>query len=140
RPICRQLRTTNGHEWTRIVQSARLPFHSCPFVVHDLLCFQRARIVATAGYSGTPLAQRLGITPGMRVWTIGAPAGYAKLVAPLPDGALLATRPSKQPPQMVHLFTHSAAELRDRLRDLRQRIAADGVVWVSWPKKASKVQ
>src|SRR5689334_14809363 len=93
----------------------------------------------TAGYSGTPLAKKLGIKPGQRVLTIGAPADYANLVAPLPDGAALVTRASGRP-EMVHVFAHRAAELVVRLRDLRERIADDGVVWVSWPKKSAKVE
>jgi hypothetical protein len=92
----------------------------------------------TAGYSGNPLARKLGITEGMSVVTVGAPKDYAKLVAPLPDGATVTTRMPKSP-AFVHVFCTKRADLAKRLGVLRKRIADNGTVWVSWPKKASKV-
>jgi len=93
----------------------------------------------TAGYSGTPLAKKLGIKPGQRVVALGAPADYARLVAPLPDGATIVPT-SKQPIEIAHVFVRTARELNDHLRRLRKTVADDGVVWVSWPKRASKVE
>jgi hypothetical protein len=95
--------------------------------------------MATVGYSGTPLAKKLGIKPNQRVLTLGAPADYAQLVAPLPDGATIVTRSTK-PLEIAHIFVHTARELNDHLRRLRTAIVDDGVVWVSWPKRASKVE
>jgi hypothetical protein len=91
-----------------------------------------------AGYSGTPLARKLGIAEGMSVVSIGAPKDYAKLVAPLPDGAKVTTRVPKAP-AFVHVFCTKRADLSKRLGVLRKRITVDGTVWISWPKKASKV-
>ena len=90
------------------------------------------------GYSGTPLAKKLGIAAGSTVHLISAPPDYAELVAPLPEGVTIAPRLTKAT-DVVHLFTTSAAELRSTLTRLRKAIAPASAVWVSWPKKASKV-
>lgn len=92
----------------------------------------------TAGYSGTPLARKLGIADGATVVTIGAPKHYAQLVAPLPPGAKLSTRMPRRP-AFVHVFAASRADLAARLKKLRGTLMADGVIWVSWPKKTAKV-
>lgn len=90
------------------------------------------------GYSGTPLAKKLGIIAGTTVLTIGAPVEYAALLDPLPTNVTFASRLTKGT-QVVHLFTTARNELRDHLTNLRTTIAADAAVWVSWPKKAAKV-
>ncbi len=93
---------------------------------------------APAGYSGTPLAQKLGIKPGFRVKVTAAPPNYAELVAPLPDGASLA--PNLKPPVDIwHLFARSRAELDARLPACVDAVRPAGTLWVSWPKKASGV-
>src|SRR5436853_1755266 len=94
---------------------------------------------APAGYSGTPLVKKLGIKPNQRVFTIDAPKDYADLVAPLPDGATITSRAVAQPLVFAHVFVLTAKDLAIHLRDLRKRIADEGVIWVSWPKQASKV-
>ena len=91
----------------------------------------------TAGYSEPPLAQKLGIKPGMRVVVADGPPDYATLLAPLPPGVKIVA--STADPEFVHVFATSRASLAKRLRALRESIAQDGVVWVSWPKKAAKV-
>ncbi len=91
-----------------------------------------------SGYSGTPLAKKLGIVAGTTVHTIGAPADYRTLLDPLPEDVTFATRLTKST-DVVHVFTTSAADLRARLAKLRTSIAPASTVWVSWPKKASKV-
>ena len=92
-----------------------------------------------AGYSGTPLAKKLGIKPEGRVWAPGAPRGYKKLVSPLPAGAKLVSRAGHEL-DVVHFFTKSRRELASKLPGLIPRIQRDGAIWVSWPKKASKVE
>ena len=92
----------------------------------------------TPGYSGTPLARKLGVSAGTAVVVLGAPKNYDALVAPLPDGARVVTRVPRTP-AFVHVFATSRAELADRLGRLRTTLALDGVVWVSWPKKSAKV-
>lgn len=92
-----------------------------------------------AGYSGTPLPQKLGYKPGFTVHLHAAPAHYAKLLAlEDPTSITWAKAPSKSV-NLIHVFTTSLAELTKLLTSYRTRIAPDGAVWVSWPKKASKV-
>ncbi len=92
----------------------------------------------TAGYSGTPLAKKLGIKAGAEILPVNAPAHYAKLVAPLPEKAKFVDKLSAAT-DIVHVFTASKSELAKLLKAWRGKIKADGVVWVSWPKKAAKV-
>ena len=94
--------------------------------------------VPPAGYSGTPLAKKLGLKPGYRVYAKGAPNPYAEIVAPLPEGVHVLTRIGKDL-DVVHVFTKKAAELTRDLPKFRNRIAQDGMIWVSWPKRAAKV-
>jgi hypothetical protein len=91
-----------------------------------------------AGYSGTPLAKKLGYSAGLTAYLDGAPDGYADLVAPLPDGVEFLTKPANGV-RFVHLFTTSAKNLAKKLKTYRTTVAPDGTVWVSWPKKAAKV-
>jgi hypothetical protein len=90
------------------------------------------------GYSGTPLAKKLGIKTGHEVVLVGAPSGYRKLVEPLPEGVGFAARLSDRT-DIVHVFSTRKAELGKALKGFRSKLKADGVVWVSWPKKAAKV-
>ena len=94
-------------------------------------------MVKAAGYSGTPLAKKLGIKDGMRIAVLGAPGEYREWLE-LPAGVVIQAKASAQS-EFVHLFTSSAAELRKHLAAWRKSLAADCPVWVSWPKKASKV-
>ena len=91
-----------------------------------------------AGCYGKPLAQKLGIKPGFCIFVSGAPASYSDIVGTLPEGATLAAR-FKAPIDMVHLFATRADRLTKALTRFRAAIAPDGMVWVSWPKKASGV-
>jgi hypothetical protein len=91
-----------------------------------------------AGCSGKPMTQKLGIKPGFRIFVSGAPGLYADIVGPLPEGATLAAR-FKVPLDMVHLFATQADGLAKTLTRFRAAIVPDGMVWVSWPKRASGV-
>ena len=91
-----------------------------------------------AGYSGTPLPQKLGIKPGMIVVAIDPPDHYRKLLEPIPSGVNFATRPVGKT-KFVHLFVRERAALENHLRSLRSKIAEDAAVWVSWPKKSAGV-
>jgi hypothetical protein len=88
--------------------------------------------------SGTPLVQKLGIKPGFRIFVSHAPAAYGDIVGKLPAGVTIVSR-LKAPLDMVHLFATQAAGLAAKLRSTRDAVAPDGMVWVSWPKKASGV-
>lgn len=91
-----------------------------------------------AGYSGTPLAKKLGFQSGARIFAVRAPANYRQLLAPIPDGVVFVKRFDAKT-DLAHLFVTEAGELQARLTELRQAMKPDGVVWVSWPKKSSKV-
>jgi hypothetical protein len=91
-----------------------------------------------AGYSGKPLSQKLGIKPGFRIFADSPPRPYRDIVGELPDGAKILSRAAVSL-DMVHLFVTEAAGLAGKLRGLRKAIAPDGMIWVSWPKKASGV-
>lgn len=91
----------------------------------------------SAGYSGTPLAAKLGIKEGVRVHLIGAPKEYRALLEPLPEKVQFSSRASDA--NVIHLFTRRRAELATRLPVILKTMKADAAVWVSWPKKASGV-
>ena len=91
-----------------------------------------------AGYSGTPLAKKLGIKPSARVLTKNAPGDYLEWLSPTPAGATISSR-VKGSVDIVHLFVTKRSDLQRQLGDTIERIAPDGMVWVSWPKKAAKV-
>ena len=91
-----------------------------------------------AGYSGKPLAEKLGITPGMQIAALGAPANYRALIAPLPPRVSVTDAP-KRGAAFIHVFVKSRAELAEQLVMYRKSMAQDGMIWVSWPKKASKL-
>ncbi len=93
---------------------------------------------AQAGYSGTPLARKLGIGAGARVCLLGAPEGFEALLAPLPEGVRFAARPGAGT-DLAHAFVTSRDALARVLRACRDRLRPEVPLWVSWPKKASKV-
>jgi hypothetical protein len=90
------------------------------------------------GYSGTPLAKKLGFQPGARIAVIGAPADYARLLAPLPEGSSINGKVGKTT-DLVHFFTTSKADLAKKLAAWLKLLPLDAAIWVSWPKKTSKV-
>lgn len=99
----------------------------------------REAMAMTAGYSGTPLAGKLGIKPGGIVHTIGAPRDYRALLAPLPEDVTFAAKPPKGGADIVHLFVVSRADLDKFLPKARKAMKSDGALWVSWYKKAAKI-
>ena len=91
-----------------------------------------------AGYSGTPLVKKLGIKEGAEIHLAGPPDGYLKLIEPLPKGVTFAARFSKNT-DLVHLFVVQKKHLAEALNQYRANLKPSAAVWVSWPKKASKV-
>lgn len=91
-----------------------------------------------AGYSGTPLAKKLGIKPGSNVFVEGAPIAYEQLLDPMPQDVNVqsAIDPSTD---VIHLFATSNAELASAIKRTLRHLRPDAALWVSWPKKASKV-
>ena len=94
--------------------------------------------MATVGYSGTPLAKKLGIKPGAKVFVAGAPKGYLASLEPLPEGVAFEKMVSASI-DLIHLFADSRAALAAALAKYRRVMAPDATIWVSWPKKASKL-
>ena len=88
------------------------------------------------GYSGTPLATKLGIKADSIFLPVNAPDDYKELIGE--TGTTFASKLTKSV-SLVHLFTASKSELAKALKTYRDKLAPDAVVWVSWPKKSSKV-
>jgi hypothetical protein len=85
------------------------------------------------GYSGTPLPKKLGIKDGGNSAILNAPPGYAKTLGVKTASEL------KSDLDFIQFFTKSRAELEKQLPRLRKSIKPDGMIWISWPKKSSKV-
>jgi hypothetical protein len=97
-----------------------------------------AMTAPASGYSGTPLARKLGFKERMLVCARHAPEDYLELLRPLPKGLEFAGRLSARL-DMVHVFASKASTLEKELAQLRRLLKPEAAVWVSWPKKASKV-
>jgi hypothetical protein len=91
-----------------------------------------------AGYSGTPLAKKLDIKEGFKIYIKNPPPNYVDLISPVPDGVKIIRRLSREI-DMIHFFTKSRSELTTNIDNFMDRIKQDGMIWVSWPKKSSKV-
>ena len=89
--------------------------------------------MSMAGYSGTPLVKKLGIKPGARVLFVNDPPEFKPLLKDLP--AIRKGSPS----DYVHIFVRSQAELKKQLAAAKKSLEQDGMIWVSWPKKASGI-
>ena len=89
-----------------------------------------------AGYSKTPLAQKLGLKPGIQVAALNSPSGYRKLLAPLPAGVSFIDEVTRGA-GFVHLFVTERRVLEKELKRLRKLLDDAGLLWISWPKKSS---
>jgi hypothetical protein len=94
--------------------------------------------VSDAGYSGTPLAKKLGIREGSRLAGLAAPENFAALLHPLPDGVALRDR-LRGPLDVIVFFTERRAELARRLPALTKALDPAGGLWIAWPKRSSGV-
>ncbi len=94
--------------------------------------------MSPSGYSGTPLARKLGIKEGSKVRLINEPDHYFDLFTDMPvDVEFLNDKNIKK--DLIHFFTKEAAALHQNIILLRNEIYPNGMIWISWPKKASKV-
>lgn len=92
-----------------------------------------------AGYSGTPLARKLGVKDGQLTWRFHMPESVAKEI----DAAGVVPKLLRTPKpglEMAHVFVTRRAELADLLGKLRKLLNPSGMLWVSWPKKSAKVE
>jgi hypothetical protein len=92
-----------------------------------------------SGYSPNPLWKKLGYKPGLAAHVYRAPADYHTALALPPDVRVVWLQRPESGVAFVHAFVRSLAELKPLLADLRERVAADGTIWISWPKKSAKV-
>jgi len=92
-----------------------------------------------AGYSGTPLAKKLGIKEKHRLALIKAPDGFELELDPMPENVEVSRRAAKAL-DIIVVFVKSAPELTEGFAKLASRIVPNGMIWVAWPKKASGLQ
>ena len=90
------------------------------------------------GYSGTPLWKKLGINERSRIVLKNEPEEYFDWIAPIPAGVTFLSRLSKGI-DIVHVFASRRAELTRQFPKMMESIHPDGMIWVSWHKKASKI-
>src|SRR5512143_394166 len=97
-----------------------------------------SRRAKPAGYSGTPLPQKLGIREGHRVAVLGAPRGFSDVLGTLPAGAAVQTTLAGTLDVIV-VFTTKAADLAKMIGDARRRMQPAAGLWIAWPKRSSGV-
>jgi hypothetical protein len=90
------------------------------------------------GYSGTPLAKKLGIKEQANVVAVDAPKGYRALLEPLPASVRFSSKVDRTA-DIVHVFSIEKSKLSRALAAYRRKLDSRAVVWVSWPKKSAKV-
>lgn len=91
-----------------------------------------------AGYSQKTLAEKLGIKPGFHIAIICDPPDYKKTLGKL-DASVTVDSRLKGDYDFIHFFTKSRAEYQTRFHNLKQHLKQKGMIWISWPKKASKI-
>ncbi|MEO8579723.1 MAG: DUF3052 domain-containing protein [Gemmatimonadales bacterium] len=97
----------------------------------------RARPAPTAGYSGTPLIDKLGIKRDARIQLVAPPDNLSALLGAMPAGAMLV---SSGPLDFSVLFATEKSQLVKGFPRLRDRLVPNGMLWVAWPKKTSGVK
>jgi DUF3052 family protein len=93
----------------------------------------------TVGYSGTPLPKKLGIKPGMSMAVLHAPTNLNDILGELPDRVATSRRLSGHH-DLVLIFVTGQVDFAGKIPDLISAIAPDGMIWVAWPKRASKIE
>jgi hypothetical protein len=99
---------------------------------------ERSNLASAAGYSATPLAGKLGLKASSRVLLVGAPEGFTQLLEPLPDGIEFERSAGPQT-DIALVFVTQREELEKHLDALRRKLRPDAALWISWPKKSSRV-
>src|SRR6476469_10603040 len=100
-------------------------------------CPQVERVKPMAGYSGTPLIQKIGIKPGHRIIIRNHPSSFVKDLGKLPEGAQSTDRLSGKA-NVIFYFTDRLAELQKDFARFSAALVPDGMLWIGWPKKASE--
>ena len=91
-----------------------------------------------AGYSGTPLAKKLGIREGFRIALFNQPEYYFRLFTDFPENVKFINNKSKV--DLIHYFVKEGKQLATDIHKLKDTIEQNGMIWISWPKKSSKVE
>jgi len=92
-----------------------------------------------AGYSSTPLDKKLGIKEGFKIILLNPPEYYLNLFESLPSNIEFVEGIGDEQVDFIHFFTKSEKELQSQILGLKSNLQPNGMIWVSWPKKASKV-
>lgn len=134
-----------GSPYGKVTTKPRVTAHDVaeqlrpPQEMERVISAGRPRRTMPAGYSGTPLPKKLGLNASSRLVVIDGPADYEDdLLGGLPAGARR-SRAIGAETNLVHLFVTERGALGAQLQALRSRLSPQAVVWVSWPKKASRV-
>ncbi len=90
-----------------------------------------------AGYSGTPLLKKLGIKPGYKMIIINEPKAYWEWLSPLPQGADVKAKTGEV--DFIHLFVKEKKVFEKEFLKNKKCLKKEGMLWISWPKKSSKV-
>ncbi len=90
------------------------------------------------GYSATPLVKKLGIKEGFKIKLINTPENYFELLGHLP-AEVHALKAKNEKADFIHLFVNKISELENQLKQLKEEIKKDGMIWVSWYKKSAKL-
>ena len=91
-----------------------------------------------AGYSGKPLIVKLGIKTGFTICVINPPENYYEILGEMPAAINVKTKLSGNN-DFIHFFTDNEKEYSSPLPSMKKHLAKSGMVWISWPKKSSKV-
>lgn len=95
--------------------------------------------MATSGYSGTPLAKKLGIKAEYTVQVFNSPKPYLHFFQDFPEGVVLVDEFYTSPVDFVHIFATTHSEMESSFKRAKSNLKKNGALWVSWPKKASKI-
>jgi hypothetical protein len=93
----------------------------------------------TVGYSGTPLPKKLGLNAGMSMAVLNAPSNLDAILGELRDDVVTSRRLSGHR-DLVLIFVTRQVDFASRVPALITAIAPDGMIWVAWPKRASKIE
>ena len=94
--------------------------------------------MSTSSYAGTPLVKKLGIKENFTIKIVNQPAGYSELLGTMPHGVTFYDS-NKKKKNFIQLFSKTRTELESEIHGLLKELEPDGMLWICWPKKASKV-
>ncbi|WP_420322550.1 DUF3052 domain-containing protein [Flagellimonas sp.] len=95
--------------------------------------------MSSSGYSGTPLAKKLGIKNGFTMFVYNPPKNYFNLFTDFPDAVVVLDRPESDTLDFIHIFTTTLSELEEAIAQYKPFLKKNGMFWVSWPKGSSNI-